>query len=307
VSRLLLECGHEVFVANPRRVKLSLDHKSDRVDAEMLARIARVDPKLLQPVALRTEQTQIALATLRARDALVRARTQMINNVRALVKNLGQRLPKCDSEFFHKRVELLPEPLRPALEPLMLLVEQLTRQIKAFDREIERTGERNYPATIRLRQIAGVGALTALAYVLIIEDPARFPNARSVGAYLGLSPRRAQSGNHDPQLRITKAGDPTLRRLLVGAATYILGPFAPDTDLRRWGLALAARGGKNAKKRATVAVARKLAGLLHTLWRTGADYIPLRDSQTSDAPHSTRDSRTPPTSAKRRKTKTPSA
>jgi transposase len=279
MSRELAKWGHEVFIANPRRVKLSFDRKSDRVDAEMLARIGRVDPKLLQPVKLRTEETQIALTTLRSRDALVSARTKLVNHVRSMVKTVGARLPKCDTAYFHKRVDELPEELRPALEPMMDIIRQMTAQIRAFDRKIEQMCEKEYPETAKLRQIAGVGALTALAYILTIEDPTRFANARAVGPYLGLCPRQLQSGDHDPQLRITKAGDPMLRRLLVGAANYILGPFGPDTDLRRWGHRLAARGGKNAKKRATVAVARKLSTLLHALWRSGADYEPLRQSQ----------------------------
>jgi transposase len=283
MSRELMTCGHEVLVANPRRIKLSKDRKSDRVDAEMLARIGRVDPKLLQPVALRSERTQVALATLRSRDALVKARTQLVNNVRATVKTFGERMPQCAVESFPKRIDAVPEVLRSAIGPLMQQIEVLTAQIRVFDRSIEELCATKYPQTERLRQVAGVGAITALAYVLIIENPARFANARAVGSYLGLCPRRAQSGDHDPQLRITKAGDPTLRRLLVGAANYILGPFGPDTDLRRWGQRLAARGGKNAKKRATVAVARKLSSLLYALWRSGNDYVSLRDAGRCDA------------------------
>ena len=127
-----------------------------------------------------------------------------------------------------------------------------------------------------IARVAGVGPLTALAYVLTLEDPDRFAGSRAVGAYLGLRPKQASSGTRTPQLRITKAGDGMLRRLLVGSAHYILGPFGPDCDLRRWGLRLAARGGKNAKKRAVVAVARKLAVLLHRLWVTGDRYQALR-------------------------------
>lgn len=276
MSRALAEWGHEVFVANPRRIQLSQNHKSDRVDAEMLARIGRVDPKLLQPVKLRTKQTQVALATLRSRQALVKTRTLLVNHVRAMVKTVGMRLPTCSAASFHKLADGIPTELQPALKPLMENLEQLTAKIRAFDRDIERMSTQQYPHTERLRQIAGVGPQTALAYVLVIEDPNRFRKGRSVGAYIGLCPRRSQSGDSDPQLRITKAGDPMLRSLLVNAAHYILGPFGPDTDLRRWGQKLASRGGKNAKKRASVAVARKLAGILHALWRTGDDYEPLR-------------------------------
>src|ERR1035437_9476712 len=133
-----------------------------------------------------------------------------------------------------------------------------------------------YPQTALLTQVSGVWTLTAMAFVLTIEDPQRFARSRDVGCYLGLRPKQQDSGERSPQLRITKAGDSYLRKMLVSCAHYIIGPFGPDTDLRRWGLKLCERGGKNAKKRAVVAVARKLAVLLHRLWVTGEVYEPLR-------------------------------
>ena len=151
-------------------------------------------------------------------------------------------------------------------------------EIARIDRQIERLAEERYPETRLLRQVTGVGALTALTYVLTLEDPARFADPRAVGSYLGLRPRQADSGDLSPQLHVTKAGDEMLRRLLVGAAHYILGPFGPDTDLRRWGLSLAARGGKRGKRLAVVAVARKLSVLLLRLWATGEAYEPLRNA-----------------------------
>jgi transposase len=161
MSRELVVCGHEVFVANPRRIKLSLDRKSDRVDAEMLARIGRVDPKLLQPVTLRSEQTQLALATLRSRDALVKARTLLVNHIRAMVKNVGERLPRCSVEALPKRVDVLPESLRPILQPLMVQIDALTGQIRAFDRKIEEACATEYPQTERLRQAAHCACIRA--------------------------------------------------------------------------------------------------------------------------------------------------
>ncbi len=117
--------------------------------------------------------------------------------------------------------------------------------------------------------------MTALSFVLVLEDSGRIENSRSVGPFLGLTPKRDQSGQTDKQLRITKAGNAYLRRLLVQCAQYILGEFGPDCDLRRFGLKLAERGGKNAKRRAVVAVARKLAVVMHHLWKVGGDYDPL--------------------------------
>jgi transposase len=138
--------------------------------------------------------------------------------------------------------------------------------------------ESKYPEVKTLTQIAGVGTLTALAFIVTIGDPHRFRQSRTVGAWLGLIPGQRASGQSDPQQRITKEGDRYLRSLLVNCAHYVLGSFGPDCDLRRHGKAIAARGGNNAKKRAIVAVARKLAVLLHRLWLTGAVYEPLRNA-----------------------------
>jgi transposase len=279
VSRLLADCGHEVIAANPRQIRLIYGNhrKSDRADAEYLARLARLDPKLLAPVAHRGEQAQADLALLRSRDVLVRARADLVNHVRGAVKAVGCRVPKCSTPVFARRAEAhVPEPLQPALLPVLDTITQLSEQVREMDRWIEELAKTEYPETDVLRQVPGVGSLTALCYVLTLEDPARFPTSREVGAYVGLVPKRHSSGQRDPQLGITRAGDRMLRRLLVQAAHYTLGPFGPDSDLRRFGEKLAERGGKNAKKRAIVAVARKLAVLLHSLWSTGEVYEPLR-------------------------------
>jgi transposase len=263
VSRLLEECGHHVIVANARKVRLiyASDNKTDQVDAESLARLGRLDPKLLAP----------------SRDCLVRARTGLINHVRGGVKAAGGRLPSCTAAAFPRRVvDHIPPELCPTLKPVLGMIDTLSRDIRAADRRIEQLANERYPETVRLRQIAGVGSITSLCFVLTLEDPTRFPNSRSVGAYLGLCPRRRDSGARSPQLRITKSGDSMLRRLLVGSAHYILGPFGPDCDLRKQGLKLAQRGGKNAKKRAVVAVARRLACMLHSIWINDTDYEPLR-------------------------------
>lgn len=278
MSRLIEEAGHDLIIANPRRVRLIAenDSKTDDVDAELLARLARVDPELLKPIVHRGAQAQRDRILILARDGLVRSRTQFINQVRGFAKSLGHRMPRSSSEAFSKRVrERYPEELFPGQSTMLELIERLTSEIAAMDREIERLCQEQYPETGVMRQVTGVGALTSLTFVLTIEDPSRFEKSRAVGAYVGLRPRMRQSGEQQPQLRITKAGDALLRRYLVGAAQYILGPFGPDTELRRFGLKLAERGGKAAKKRAVVAVARKLAVLLHRLWVTGEAYAPL--------------------------------
>jgi transposase len=283
VSRLLSECGHEVIVANPRQLKLITEssRKCDPVDAQTLARLARVDPVLLRPIRHRSERAQMDLMVIRARAALVVARTSLVNTVRGLAKSVGERLPKVDAEALDvEDAKALPDALRQVLKPILQSIEQLTVKIKAADKELEQIARNRYPETKLLMQISGVGTLIALTFVLTVEDNARFRKSRDVGCFLGLRPRRADSGEHRPQLPITKEGDVYLRALLVQGAHCILSRQGPDTDLKRWGTRIAGGGGKNAKKRAIVAVARKLAVLLHRLWTTGEVYEPLRNSTT---------------------------
>ena len=280
-SRVLEECGHEVLVANARKLRLiyANKRKTDEIDAENLARLARLDPKLLYPLNHRGEDSQAHLAIIRSREALVGCRTQLVNHVRGAVKSFGARLPKCPARSFHKKAAAhIPEALRPALGPILEQIGSLTERIRDYERQLETISKERYPETELLRQVEGVGVLTALAFVLTLEDPSRFAKSRSVGAYLGLVPARAQSGDRDPQKHISKEGDEMLRKLLVGSAHYILGPFGKDSDLRRHGEKIASLGAKNAKKRAVVAVARKLSVLLHRLWATGEVYEPLHNA-----------------------------
>jgi transposase len=279
MSRQLAALGHEVVVANPSLVyggRQRRKKRNDRVDAEFLARQGRSDVRLLYPIQHRSARAQEHLELIRARDQVVGARSKLINHVRGAVKSLGRRIRKCSADAFAGRAaHELPAELRAPLQPVLEVIAELTRRIREMDGQVERVAK-EYPAVKRLQQVTGVGTLTALAFVLLVEDPTRFTQSREVGAYFGLVPRLDESSDAKPQLRITKAGDALGRRLLVSAAQYILGPFGPECDLRRYGAAIMARGGKNAKKRAAAAVARKLAVLLHRLWVSGAAYEPDR-------------------------------
>jgi transposase len=269
VSREVSALGHEVVVGNPSEMypRPRRKRRNDRLDAEFMARQGRADVELLHPIRHRSAQAQVHLELIRGRDQLVRARTKLINHVRGAVKSLGGRIKPCSAEAFSRRaVQHIPVELREGQSVLLHMIAELSTQIAALDRQVEQIVLQHYPEVTRLRQIQGVGALTALAFVLLIEDPQRFSKSRDVGAYFGLVPRLDDSSDEQPQLRITKAGDELGRRLLVSAAHYILGRFGPECDLRRHGEAIAQRGGKNAKKRAAVAVARKLAVLMHRLW-----------------------------------------
>ena len=277
ISRYLTGLGATVIVANPRKLHAisRSERKCDRRDAQMLARLARVDAALLHPLQHGTAQAQHDLLGLKLRDALVRTRVSLINAVRFTLKSLGHPVRNPSSAAFHKHVlQDIPADCLPVVRPLLTVLAQVTEQIKGMERDLVQRSKRDYPVTQRLQQIAGVGPLTALCFVLKIGDPERFRRGRDVGAYLGLCPRRDQSGGTDKQLRISKCGDGLLRRLLVSAAHYVLGPFGPACALREHGQRLTGTGSAREKKRAVVAVARKLSVLLLSLWKHGTDYEP---------------------------------
>jgi transposase len=282
ISRLLSELGHEAIVAHARDVRLIGEsrRKDDKIDAQTLARLARIDPQLLSPVQHRSAAAQADLSVIRARYALVRARTALICAARGLTKSFGERIRGRNPKAFRAEMgETLSPQLRLALTPLLNALETMTERIREYDDQIERLGAEKYPEIALLKQVKGVGTLIALTYILTLEDPRRFRKSRDAACYVGLQPGRRNSGQSEPQLHITREGDAYLRMVLVQGAQHILGPFGEDSDLRRWGLKLAERGGKNGKKRAIVAVARKLAVLLHHLWISCEAYEPLHNAR----------------------------
>ena len=286
VSRLVSELGHETIVAHARNVRLIGEsrRKDDRLDALTLARLARIDPQLLSPVRHRSRAAQADLMVIRARASLVRARTALVNAARGLTKSYGERLRGCNPRNLdQEKAQTLSPELQAALGPLLQTLEALSERIADYNRQIESIAQQRYPQTALLKQVKGVGTLIALTYMLTLEDPHRFRKSRDVGCYLGLHPGRRNSGQREPQMHISKEGDPYLRTLLVQGAQHILGPFGIDCDLRRWGLKLAERGGRSAKKRAIVATARKLAVLLHHLWVSGEVYQPLHNNSPTTA------------------------
>jgi len=281
VSRLLTALGLRIAVANPNRLALLTrsQRKTDRNDAETLARVASSDLGLVHPIQHRDERRQIDLEMLKARDLLVRARTMLVNHVRGASKSLGTRLPTSDTDTFARNVAAhVPAPLQPALRLMLTQIRFLTRAIRRYDAKVRELCRDVYVETDALQEIDGVGSVTSLAFVLVVGNPKRFRHSRRVGSYLGLCPALAQSGDADPQLRITKAGNGFMRRLLVQSAHYILGPFGEDCTLRRVGERLMVSGGRRGKKRAVVAVARRLAVILHRIWVTGEVYDPMRDA-----------------------------
>lgn len=282
MSRCLRDLGMTVHVADPRQLQLiSKDRrKTDRRDAEMLARLERGVPEVLGNVHHRSEQAQCDLAFLRCRDQLVASRVALVLTIRGQCKAFGVKLPRADTKAFAKRMAAeVPQALMPAIEVLLDQIKSLSQAIATLEKRLSEVIEIRYPEVTVLRQVNGVGLITAATFALTIEDPTRFQDSRQIGSWLGLAPRSRASGDSNPQLPISKCGDGELRRLLVQCGQYILGPFGQDSDLRRFGLRLAERGGRAAKKKAVVAVARKLAVLLHRLWSRELDYDPLHSSE----------------------------
>ena len=278
MSALLADMKFKVVIGNPRKLEFiwKSDNKSDRRDAEMLARVARFDLKLFHPISHRNRESQADLAVIKARDALVKTRTALVNTVRGMLKSMGYKVDPCSTPAFaDKLINEMPEEYCFALKDTLEIIRQITGSIKSYDAKLKKLSREKYPEAELLQQVNGVGPITALAFVLTIEDPGRFRKSRYVGCYLGLVPKRDQSGKVDKELGITKAGNAYMRSLLVQCAQYILGPFGKDCELRRFGEKIAGRGGKAAKKKAVIAVARKLSILLHRLWADNAAYEPF--------------------------------
>jgi transposase len=312
ISRFLTAAGMRVTVANARKLRAIYqnDRKCDRFDAQMLAKLLRADPDLLSPIQHGSEQAQKDLVAIKVRASLVRQRTAMVNTLRGVIKSMGLRIPSSSSEAFHSRVKefLAQQPeLEPAIAPALKALQSLTEQIRAYEKAIEDAARTHHHQAVKLQQIPSIGPITSLAFVLCIEDPNRFKDPRDVGAYLGLVPRRDQSGGTDKQLPISKAGNNYLRQLLVQCAQYLIGHFGPDCALREQGLKLVAKGGRAAKKKATIAIARKLAVMMIAMWQKGSEYEafpPLRKSVSPARPSETSPGRAP---TKRASSKTPNA
>jgi transposase len=271
VARVLEGQGHEVVVVNSRRVRLIAEStlKCDRVDAEILARLSRLDPELVRPVYQRSPAAQQLRTRLRVRSSLVRARAALIHSVRGTLRSQGYRLTSCPTKSFVARWgELkLKRELRQVLDPLAETIAELTARIEALERELvaEAHGD---DLVQRLQGIPGVGPLVGLAFVGWVDRPERFRRSRDVGACLGLRPRVRDSGERERRGAITREGDSEMRRLLVQAAHAALHAKR-DSALKRWAERLVRRLGKS---KAVVALARKIAVLLHHLWVSGEDY-----------------------------------
>ncbi len=285
VARLLEELGHEVLVCNARRLKLiaSSTLKTDKLDAEVLGRLARLsqlDPALVHPVTVRSRETQLQRSELKARDQLVAMRTQAINFVRSVLRSDALPVPRCAAQDFATKIdmEMLPADVRRVIEPLVDTIGDLSRRVAAISQRVTEMAAQ-IPGVERLTTIDGVGTLTAVAFALCLEDPKRFRQSRDVGPFLGLTPRLRQSGDQELRGPITKQGDPAMRRLLVQAALCLLRTKR-DSALKTWAVGV---GDRRGKKKGIVALARKLAVVMHRMWITGEEYQPFPRSEANAA------------------------
>ena len=269
MSRLIKELGFEVIVAHARDLALiyGADKKNDKLDAEKLARLAQADKKLLHPVEHMTMERQDDLMVIKARDLVVKQKSQIICTIRGLLRSHGCKMIEAQytADSIKKCYSDLPAEVGCVLAPLLQQICYLDLAIKEYDRQVKKLCKK-YPETDILRQIPGVGELTALAIVLIVGNPMRFKTSARLCAYLGLVPKQDQSGSTDKQLGITKKGNKLGRRLVIQAAHYIMGPFGPESRLRSFGLRIQSRGGNSAKMKSFVAVARKLVTVMFALW-----------------------------------------
>jgi len=177
VSELLKQLGHQVTVANPRHIKLisQSGRKRDKKDAQWLARLGAANLQLLAPVQHRSRAAQADLAVTKARDVLVRMRTKLVNHARGLIKSFGERLPSCTAESFHRKAKTsVPAALKPALDPLFCTLEQLEKQIDAYDEQVKQFAKK-YPDVEVIAQPKGVGTLTALAFLLTLNRTTQPP------------------------------------------------------------------------------------------------------------------------------------
>jgi len=286
ISRLLKSKDHKVIVANARKLRAiyTNERKSDKEDARILARFLRADVNLLHPIEHVSEESQKAQLNLKLRNGLVKQRAALITTVRGVMKGLGHRLPACSTASFHKKALhfLQQHPEHSAsITPVLDTLEVITEQIAHYEQQIADEIEENHPQAVIFQEIPSIGPITALAFTTIIGSPDRFKSPRDVGAWLGLVPRRDQSGESDKQLPITKTGNGYLRTLLVQCAQYLLGHFGPECALREAGLKIANRGGRSAKKKAVIATARKLAVMMMAMWQKQTTYQPYPETQTT--------------------------
>ena len=276
--------GFKTIVGNPGKIPsiTKSNTKNDRNDARELARLAIADSAMLHPVFLRDEVYQQMLRFHHARNMLISQRTQSTNQIRGFAKSVGHRIECSSTEKFHEQGKAgWPRELEECAWPLMGMLKTINLKIKAYDKLIARLAERpEFKSMVeRVRVVYGVGIIGSTVFVAAIGGrPDRFAHTRDIGPYFGMIPKQDQSGDDDKQLHITHAGADIVRTTLVECAGVVMMDKSKDTDLKLKGLRIAMHGGKIARKKAKVAVARGLAvAMLALMQHPEREYIPLSE------------------------------
>ncbi len=276
VARHLESLGHAVIVADPGFAAMyatrSKRVKTDKRDARTLCDALQLGA--YRAIHRASDAQRHLRAQLVVRDALVRTRTRYVAILKAFVRREGLRIPSGDAEHTVAKLCALPLPPHVLVElaPLVALWAPLAAEIAAADARLLALAQ-NHPVVTRLRTMPSIGPVTAIAFVAALDDVTRFHSAHQVAAYLGVVPSEYSSGDHRLRGRITKRGDARMRWLLVETAWRILRSSNPDlAGLRAWGQRIAQRRGTRI---ATVALARRVAGILYAMWRDEAPYHPI--------------------------------
>lgn len=270
ISELLGSLGHETIACHARRVRLIAEsrNKNDRVDAEVLARLSLSDLELIKPIQQRSRQTLDQRSIVHARAALVETQKRLRTMLRGMVKPFGVRLATGKKRALAELATAkLPEHAAQSIDAILKTLSVLAEQIQKLTERVEQLAD-SHPAAARLQTIPGVGPLVSLSYIHAIEDPARFSRT-DIGPYLGLTPsNRSSAGKKLAPKEKGRPGDPYVRSLLVQSAWTLMNSRS-QSDLARWGRRLSERIGG---KKAAIALARKIATLMHHLWFYDQDF-----------------------------------
>lgn len=287
VSKLARLHCHDAIVGNARKLRAiwQSKQKNDWNDAHMIAALARASRELFHPVMLRDDEHHDLYQLIQLRDISVRQRTQTINAIRGMCKAAGDFVRKCDAQGLFRHLEYIPETQAWKFRPLIERLGAIAENIQQYDWLIQDYADAHFKTQVALlRTIPGVGLITSCMFVALIQDPKNFGNPRDAGCYFGLTAGQDQSGDKDAPMHVTKAGNTQMRKLLVTAANYILRDSSPDSAIKRYGQRICARGGKIARRKAKIAIARKLSVVMMSMLQSGESY---RDERVSNEPKST--------------------
>lgn len=279
ISVLATECGCKAYIGNAHKLRsiFGNTHKNDMRDAEEIANLLHENKRHFHPVMLRDQEHQDLVQLVKMREVAMTDRTRSINAIRGMAKANGARIADCDADSFHRQLKLvlmtLPDNLIRLFRPQIELLKAINATIKAYGKLIDRYRKQHFKEECALLEtIPGIGPINSTSFVAFAGDVKRFRHACDVGPYFGLTAGRDQSSDKDEPKKITKEGNKFVRHLLVNAANNIMKASAANTELKQFALRVWGERGKIAKRKAKVALARKLAVTMAAMLRNGTAY-----------------------------------